>query len=66
MHAIIFQLGRYIKNVCFFSIPYLFLVNGYPVRGCIPLVTFDVINTVFQITVAFCQIDLQQISQKVL
>ena len=45
---------------------YLFLVNGYPVCGCIPLVTFDVIDTILQIPVALCQIDLQQIPQKVL
>ena len=33
------------------------------VHGCIPIVMLYVIYTFFQITVAFCQIDLQQISK---
>lgn len=49
-----------------FNNTYLFLVDGYPVCGGVPLVTFDVINTIFQIPVALRQINLQQIPQKVL
>lgn len=45
---------------------YLLLVNGYPVRGRVPLVAFDVVHTVLQISVSFCQVNLQQIAQKVL
>ena len=44
----------------------LFLVDGYPICSGIPLVAFDVIHTILQIPVTFCQINLQQISQKIL
>jgi hypothetical protein len=44
---------------------YLFLEDRYPIGGSIPLVAFDVVHTVFQISITFCQIDLQKVAQKV-
>ena len=40
----------------------LFLVDGYPICSGIPLVAFDVIDTILQIPVTLCQVNLQQIS----
>ena len=32
---------------------YLFLVDGDPVGGCVPLVVLDVVDAVLQVAVAF-------------
>jgi len=43
----------------------LFLIESNPVSVREPLVLFDVGNTILEVSVAFCQINLQLIPQKV-
>lgn len=45
---------------------YLPLVDGNPVRCSEPLVSFDVVDAVLQVAVAFGQVHLQQVPQQVL
>lgn len=44
----------------------LSLIDGDPVRCGEPLVALDVVNSVLQVAVAFCEINLQQVSQQIL
>ncbi len=47
-------------------VPHPPLVNGYPVSSGEPLVSFDVVHSVFKVAEAFGEIHLQQVSQQVL
>lgn len=47
-------------------VPHPPLVNGYPVSIGEPLVSFDVVHSVFKVAEAFGEIHLQQVSQQVL
>ena len=53
-------------KINFFSVfaenTYFPLINGYPIRGWKPLVASDVSNTILQISITFCQVNLEQIS----
>lgn len=44
----------------------LSLVDGDPVCRGEPLVALDVVDAVLQVAVAFCQVNLQQVSQQIL
>ena len=44
---------------------HLLLVDGDPVCGSKPLVTLYIIDTIFQISKTFCEVNLKEITKKI-